>query len=64
MSKQQELAEKVNDVKEKYKNNTKELENQLQKYSQESMKSMLGCFTLVLQMPIVYALYNTNNASS
>lgn len=59
MSKQQELTEKINYIKEKYKNNTKELENQLQKYSQESVKGMLGCFTLVLQIPIVYALYNT-----
>lgn len=59
MSKQQELAEKVSDIKEKYKNNTKELEKQLQKYSQESMKSMFGCFTLVLQMPIVCTLYRT-----
>ena len=59
MSKQQELSEKINDIKEKYKNNTKELENQLQKYSKESIKSMLGCFTVVLQMPIVYALYST-----
>ena len=59
MSKQQELAERVNDIKEKYKNNTKELEKQLQKYSHESIKSMLGCFTLVLQMPIIYSLYST-----
>lgn len=59
MSKQQELAKKVNYIKDKYKNNTKELENQLQKHSQESIKSMLGCFTAVLQMPIIYALYRT-----
>ena len=59
MNKQQELTEKINYIKEKYKNNTKELESQLQKYSQESIKSTLGCFTLILQMTIVYSLYNT-----
>lgn len=59
MSEQQELAKKANYIKDKYKNNTKELENQLQKYSQESIKSMLGCSTAVLQMPIIYALYRT-----
>ncbi|WP_270941052.1 YidC/Oxa1 family membrane protein insertase [Romboutsia lituseburensis] len=59
MRKQQDLAEKMNHIKEKYKNNAKELEKQLQKHSVESMKSMLGCSTLLLQMPVVYALYNT-----
>ena len=59
MRKQQDLVEKMNHIKEKYKNNTKELEKQLQKHSAESMKSMLGCSTLILQMPVIYALYNT-----
>lgn len=59
MRKQQDLAEKMKHIKEKYKNNAKELEKQLQKHSVESMKSMLGCSTLLLQMPVVYALYHT-----
>lgn len=59
MKKQQDLAEKMDNLKEKYKNNAKELEKQMQAYSVESMKSMMGCSTLLLQMPIIYALYNT-----
>ncbi|MDK2562344.1 YidC/Oxa1 family membrane protein insertase [Romboutsia sedimentorum] len=59
MRKQQDLVGQMSHIKEKYKNNTKELEKQLQKHSAESMKSMLGCSTLILQMPVVYALYNT-----
>lgn len=59
MRKQQDLAEKINHIKEKYKDNTKELEEQLQKHSAESMKSMLGCSTLLIQMPVIYSLYNT-----
>lgn len=59
MRKQQDLAEKMNEIKEKYKNNSKELEAQLQKYSKESVKGMLGCATLLLQMPVIYSLYRT-----
>lgn len=59
MSKQQDITDKMNQVKEKYKNNSKKLDAELQKYSTESMKSMLGCSTLLLQMPVIYALYNT-----
>lgn len=59
MRKQQDLVENMEHIKEKYKNNTKELEKQIQQHSAETMKSMLGCSTLLLQMPIVYALYNT-----
>ena len=59
MRNQQDLAEKMNHIKEKYKNNSKELEKQLQEHSAETMKSMMGCSTILLQMPIVCALYNT-----
>ncbi len=76
MRKQQDLAEKMNDIKEKYKNNAKEMEKQLQEHSMETMKSMMGCkqlqehsmetmksmmgcSTILLQMPIVCALYQT-----
>lgn len=59
MKKQQDLAVKMNLIKDKYKNNPKELEEHLQKHSLESMKSMLGCSTIILQVPIICALYNT-----
>lgn len=59
MKKQQALVEKANQIKEQYKNNTKELEKQLQLHSAESVKSMLGYSTLLLQMPVIYSLYYT-----
>ena len=59
MRKQQDLAEKMNDITEKYKNNAKEMEKHLQEHSMETMKSMMGCSTILLQMPIVCALYQT-----
>ena len=58
VKKQQELAEKMEHIKEKYKNDTKELEKQIQVSSVESMKSMLGCLIVLVQMPVVYALYH------
>lgn len=58
VKKQQELAEKMEHIKEKYKNDTKELEKQIQVNSVESMKSMLGCLIVLVQMPVVYALYH------
>lgn len=59
MKKQQDIAIKIDLIKDKYKDSPKELEEHLQKHSLESMKSMLGCSTIILQMPIIYALYNT-----
>ncbi|MEW9077990.1 YidC/Oxa1 family membrane protein insertase [Terrisporobacter glycolicus] len=40
-------------------NNAKEMEKHLQEHSMETMKSMMGCSTILLQMPIVCALYQT-----
>lgn len=59
MLKQQDMAKKMEDIKEKYKDNPKQLENELQKHSSDSLKSMFGCATILLQMPIVIALYRT-----
>lgn len=59
MRKQQDMAEKMNKIKEKYKNKPKELEKQIESHAVESMKSMAGLFTLLLQMPIIFALYKT-----
>lgn len=59
MKNQQILGEKINKLKEKYKNNPKKLESELKKYSKDSLKGMLGCTTLLLQMPIIYSLYHT-----
>ncbi len=69
MKRQQDLVEKVNQVKEKYKHNTKEMEKRLQEYSSETMKSMMGCSTILIQMPILCSLYNiflnmTNSSAS
>lgn len=53
------MAEELEELKEKYKNNSKELEEQMKIHATKNMKSMLGCFAILLQMPILFSLYNT-----
>jgi len=57
MGQQQAISKKIGELKEKYKNNKEKLESELQKYYQQSAKSMLGCFVSLLQLPIVSSLY-------
>ncbi|GKU25259.1 YidC/Oxa1 family membrane protein insertase [Clostridium folliculivorans] len=58
MQEQQKLARGLEEIKEKYKDNKVKLESETQKYYQENSKSMLGCLTSFLQLPIFFALYN------
>lgn len=58
MQEQQKLAKGLEEIKEKYKDNKVKLESETQKYYQENSKSMLGCLTSFLQLPIFFALYN------
>ncbi|PRR79128.1 membrane protein insertase YidC [Clostridium luticellarii] len=51
------LSKKISGIKEKYKNNKKKLESEMQKYYRQSTKSMLGCFVSLLQLPIISSLY-------
>jgi YidC/Oxa1 family membrane protein insertase len=57
--KQQDMVGELEELKEKYKSNSKELEKQMKIHATKNVKSMLGCFVILLQMPILFALYNT-----
>lgn len=57
MLKQQNLSRKLNEIKEKYKNDTSKLESEMKKYYEESAKSMFGCLVTLLQIPIISTLY-------
>lgn len=59
MRKQQDMADKMSKLKDKYKHNPNEFEKQMQLHVTERMKSMLGCSTLLLKIPIVFTLYRT-----
>ena len=58
MQEQQKMSKTLEELKEKYKNNKKKLDEELQKHYAESAKGMLGCLVTLLQLPIVFTLYN------
>ncbi|MHC1685174.1 MAG: YidC/Oxa1 family membrane protein insertase [Clostridiaceae bacterium] len=55
---QQKLSQDLENLKEKYKNNKKRLDIETQKYYKENAKGMAGCLVGLLQIPIVFTLYN------
>ncbi len=56
--KQQDLFKKIEEIKVKYKDKKDTLESEIAKLSKESSKSILGFFIPILQLPIMYSLYN------
>lgn len=58
MQEQQKLAQGLEKIKEKYKNNKKKLDIETRKYYEQNAKGMFGCLTMLFQIPIVFALYN------
>ncbi len=58
MAKMQEIAPKINALKEKYKNDQQRLSQETMKmYKEEGANPLGGCLPMVLQMPIFFALY-------
>ncbi|MDS0526177.1 YidC/Oxa1 family membrane protein insertase [Clostridium sp. SHJSY1] len=58
MQKSQKISLELEKIKEKYKNNKKKLEQELQKHYEKSAKGVFGGFIILLQLPIIYALYH------
>jgi YidC/Oxa1 family membrane protein insertase len=58
MQEQQKLSKGLEEIKEKYKNNKEKLEFETQKYYKENAKGIFGCLTTILQLPIIFTLYN------
>lgn len=58
MEKQQKLSKEIEELKAKYKNNKRKLEEEMQKYYSQSTKGMMGCLVSLAQLPIVITLYN------
>ncbi|KEH89270.1 membrane protein [Clostridium novyi A str. 4540] len=58
MVKQQDISQKLQELKTRCKNNNKKLELESAKLYKESSKNMLGCFVSLIQLPIMWALYN------
>lgn len=58
MQSQQNLSKGLEEIKQKYKNNKEKLDIETKKYYGQNAKGMLGCFTSLLQIPVVFTLYN------
>ena len=61
MQQQQKFAIKMQEIKEKYKDNKDKLEVEVKKQSAQSAKSMLGCLVTLLQLPIFMTMWSVFN---
>jgi YidC/Oxa1 family membrane protein insertase len=58
MKKMQELAPKLEEIKNKYKDNPQKLNEEMMKlYREAGVNPMGGCFPMLLQIPVFFALY-------
>lgn len=61
-SRMQALTPKINELKEKYKDNPTKMNQEMQAlYKRENVNPMGGCLPMLLQMPIFFALYGLLN---
>jgi YidC/Oxa1 family membrane protein insertase len=58
MQQQQKLAVKMQEIKDKYKDNKEKLDEEIKKHSVESAKGMLGCLVTLLQAPILMTMWS------
>lgn len=64
MGKMQKLQPKIAELKEKYKDDPQEMQKQtMQLYSKYGINPMGGCLPMVLQMPILFALFTFFNVA-
>ncbi len=58
MKKMSALQPKINEIREKYKNNPQQMNKEISAlYKKEKVNPMGGCLPMLLQLPIFYALY-------
>ena len=56
---QQKIAQNMEDIKIKYKNNKLKMEKEIQNCYKDNLKSMFGCLLTIIQLPIIGGLYST-----
>lgn len=61
MQQQQKLSIKMQEIKEKYKDNKVKLDEEVKKHSVESAKGMLGCLVTLIQLPILMTMWSVFN---
>jgi YidC/Oxa1 family membrane protein insertase len=58
MQSQLKLSKGLEEIKEKYKKNKEKLDIETKKYYEKNAKGMFGCLTSLLQIPVIFTLYN------
>jgi YidC/Oxa1 family membrane protein insertase len=58
MQAQLKLSKGLEEIKEKYKKNKEKLDIETKKYYEKNAKGMFGCLTSLLQIPVIFTLYN------
>lgn len=61
LQQQQKFSIKMQELKEKYKDNKDKLEVEIKKQSAESAKNMMGCLVSLLQLPILMTMWSVFN---
>lgn len=64
ISKQQEFAAKVNEIKTKYKDNEVKMNEELNNFYTQNSSSMLGCLISLIQIPILIILFKVIRTAS
>lgn len=60
MAKMQKIQPKLKDIQDRYKNDPQKMNEEVMKlYTKEKVNPLGGCLPLLLQLPIIMALYNT-----
>jgi YidC/Oxa1 family membrane protein insertase len=57
MEKQQNISKKLEEIKLKHKDNEEKIKEESQQYYSDAAKGMLDFMTLLLQLPVIYALF-------
>lgn len=58
IKKQQQFSERIENLKHKYRNNAQKRNAELQKIYQENGTGIMGCLPMLLQIPLMWCLYN------
>lgn len=61
MQQQQKLAANIEEIKEKYKDNKAKLDEEIMKHSVQSVKGVFGCLVTLIQLPVLFGMWNVIN---
>lgn len=57
LKEQGNMNKEIDEIKQKYKNNKIKMDEELNNYYMKNSKNLLGCFTSLIQIPIIFSLF-------